>query len=106
MSLNCKISGLNGGLLTSSKMRKTVKGPNSGWKRKRFVLFLWVFLVAIGFCLFLFSGVFRKKMERATTCEDKSLVLVEQFNVSKEHLHDLASSFYDSDQVLFLQLFS
>ncbi|KAI3774851.1 hypothetical protein L1987_49413 [Smallanthus sonchifolius] len=97
MSLNCKISGSNG---TGSKMRKArepPRGSNSGWKWKRLLLFL---VVAIGFGLFLFNCVFRKK---TGTCEDKSLVLVEQFNVSKDLLHELASSFFESDQVTALK---
>lgn len=103
MSLNCKISGLNGRLSTSSKMRKSPRGSDSGWKRKGLLLFLWVILVAIGLGLFFTSGVFRKKMEITGTCEDKSLVLVEQFNVSLDHLHELASSFFESDQITTLK---
>ncbi|KAL9994343.1 putative histidine kinase response regulator and transcription factor RR-A-type family [Helianthus debilis subsp. tardiflorus] len=99
MSLNCKTSGLNGRLLTRSKMRKPLRGCYSGWKWKRLFLFVWV-LVVIGFGLSLFSGVFRKKMETSGTCEDNSLVLVEQFNnVSKDLLHEVASSFFESDQI-------
>ncbi|KAI3815111.1 hypothetical protein L1987_14767 [Smallanthus sonchifolius] len=106
MSLNCKISRLNGRFLTSSKMRKVkepLRGCNSGWKWKRLLLFVWVLLVAVGLGLFLFSGVFRKKMEISGTCEDNSLVLVEHFNVSKDLLHELASSFFESDQITALK---
>ncbi|XP_024980609.1 histidine kinase 2-like [Cynara cardunculus var. scolymus] len=106
MSLNCKISGLNGRFLTSSKMRKAkepLRVSNGGWKRKRLLLFTWVFLFVTGFGLFLFSGVLRKKMEIKETCEDKSLVLVEQLNVSKDLLHELASSFFESNQITTLK---
>ncbi|KAJ9537897.1 hypothetical protein OSB04_030630 [Centaurea solstitialis] len=103
MSLNCKNSGLNGGL-----MRKAGKEPlrvsNNGWKRKRLVLFLWVFLFVSGFGLFLFSGVLRKEIEvTRKTCEDESLVLVEQLNVSKDLLHELASSFFELNQITTLK---
>ncbi|XP_023770076.1 histidine kinase 2 [Lactuca sativa] len=108
MSLNSKISGLNGRLVTSSKMRKTKepsRGSHSGWKKKRLLLFVWVFLIVTGFGLFLFSGVLRKKTDITVTgtCEDKSLLLVEQFNVSKDLLHELASSFFESDQITTLK---
>ncbi|KAK9060407.1 hypothetical protein SSX86_021111 [Deinandra increscens subsp. villosa] len=102
MSLNCKISGLNGRLLTSSKMRKAnkpLRGFNNGWKWKRLVLFVLVLLVAVGFGLSWFSGVFRKKMEITGTSEDNSLELVKQFNVSKDLLHELASSSFEPDQI-------
>ncbi|KAI7741789.1 hypothetical protein M8C21_000633, partial [Ambrosia artemisiifolia] len=69
MSLNCKISGSNG---TSSKMMRKMKEPTA-------------------------RGT---KMDiRRSFNKDKSLVLVQQFNVSKELLHELASSFYESDQI-------
>ncbi|XP_071691848.1 histidine kinase 2-like isoform X2 [Rutidosis leptorrhynchoides] len=71
----------------------------ANWKWKRLLLFVLGLILVIGFALFLFSGVFRMKREVRTTCEDKSLVLVEQFNVTKDHLHELASSFYESDQI-------
>ncbi|KAJ0514623.1 putative histidine kinase response regulator and transcription factor RR-A-type family [Helianthus annuus] len=104
MSLNYKISGLNG---TSSKMRKVkepARGCNSVLNWKRLLLFVWVIVVSTGFCLFFLNGVFRTKIEVTGTCKDnKSLVLVEQFNVSNELLHELASSFYKSDQITALK---
>ncbi|KAI3769556.1 hypothetical protein L6452_00664 [Arctium lappa] len=105
MSLNCKISGIEGRLLTNySKMRKA-KEPlkNFGWKWKKLLLFLWVFLVATGFAWFLFGGVSTQKLEISRTCEYNSSVLIEQFNVSKDHLHELASSFFESDQITSLK---
>ncbi|MFS7980032.1 putative histidine kinase response regulator and transcription factor RR-A-type family [Helianthus anomalus] len=104
MSLNYKISGLNG---TSSKMRKVkepARGCNSVLNWKRLLLFVWVIVVSSGFCLFFLNGVFRTKIEVTGTCKDnKSLVLVQQFNVSNELLHELASSFYKSDQITALK---
>lgn len=99
MSLNCK---LNGGMLANNKpnMRKV------GWRRKRLVFFLWGLVFVIGFGLFLFNGVLRKNIEVVRRCEeDKGLVLVEHFNVSNEVLHELASSFFESDQVLLFCIF-
>ncbi|KAI3789418.1 hypothetical protein L2E82_02213 [Cichorium intybus] len=106
MSLNSKISGLNGRLMSSSKMRKSKepsRGSHSGWKRKKLLLFVWVFLVVTGFGLFLFNGVLTKKTEITGAFEDKSLLLVEQYNVSKDLLHELASSFFKSDQITTLK---
>ncbi|XP_076924720.1 histidine kinase 2-like [Bidens hawaiensis] len=107
MSLNCKISsssGLNG---TSSKMKKVKEPANSGWRWKRLVLFVWLIVVAVGVGFFFISGVFRRKMEVITltgACKDnKSLVLVQQFNVSNDLLHELAYSFYETDQITALK---
>ncbi|KAI7733129.1 hypothetical protein M8C21_021672 [Ambrosia artemisiifolia] len=81
MSLNCKLSGLNNRLLTKSKMRKPLRGSSTVWKWKRL----------------------KKEMVTAGTSEDNnSLVLVEQFNVSKDLLHELANSFFESDQISIL----
>ncbi|XP_076906018.1 histidine kinase 2-like [Bidens hawaiensis] len=98
MSLNCKISGLK-----MRKAKEPLRGSNCGWKWKRLLLFVWVLVAAIGFGLYLFSGVFVKKMEVNGICEDDSLVLVEQFNASKDLLHELASSFFESDQITTLK---
>ncbi|XP_024966421.1 histidine kinase 2 [Cynara cardunculus var. scolymus] len=106
MSLNCKLSGIKGRLLTNSKMRKAkepLKGSNGGWKWKRLLLFLWVFLVATGFSWFLFGFVSTQKLEISRTSEDNSSGLIQQFNVSKDHLHELASSFFESDQITSLK---
>ncbi|KAI7744201.1 hypothetical protein M8C21_005479 [Ambrosia artemisiifolia] len=105
MSLNCKLSGLNNRLLTKSKMRKPLRGSSTVWKWKRLFLFVWVIVVVIVivFGLSLFSGVFRKKemvtVTAGTSEDNNSLVLVEQFNVSKDLLHELANSFFESDQI-------
>nr|XP_043623715.1 histidine kinase 2-like [Erigeron canadensis]XP_043623716.1 histidine kinase 2-like [Erigeron canadensis]XP_043623717.1 histidine kinase 2-like [Erigeron canadensis] len=106
MSLNSKISESNGILLTRSKMRKAkepVIGSNYRWIWKRLYLLLWVFVIVFGFGLFLFNGVFIKKFEVVGSLDDKSLVLVERFNVSKDLLHELNSSFVESDQITSLK---
>ncbi|KAL8260683.1 hypothetical protein R6Q59_028636 [Mikania micrantha] len=103
MSLNCKISGLNG---TGSKMRKAkepTRGSNRGRRWKRLFLFVWVLVFAFGFGLFVFNAVFTKNMEISGIREEKSLVLVDHFNVSNDLLQEPASSFFESDQVTSLK---
>nr|XP_043618698.1 histidine kinase 2-like [Erigeron canadensis] len=89
MSLNCKLSKINGSrFLTNSKMKKANKEPSrrcnnkSGWKWKKLLLFLWAFLVAIGFVWFLKNDVSNQKLD---------------------HLHQLAASFFESNQITSLK---
>lgn len=103
MNLSHKISRIKGRLLTNSKMREC----NGGWKWKKLLLFVWIFVFATGFVWFLFGGVSsEKRLKISGKCEDNnSSVLIQQFNVSKDHLYELASSFFESNQVLLSNLF-
>ena len=107
MSLNCKHSGSNNGiLLTSSKLKKAkepLHGSNRVWKWRRLFLFLWLLGSMIGiFWIFsgLNDGALRRKDVTLDLCQNRDRILLEHFNVTKDQLQDLASSFYDSDQVL------
>ncbi|CAH1450169.1 unnamed protein product [Lactuca virosa] len=101
MYLNRKFSGIKGRLLTNSKMREC----NGGWKWKKLLLFVWIFVFATGFVWFLFGGVSsEKRLKISGKCEDNnSSVLIQQFNVSKDHLYELASSFFESNQITSLK---
>ncbi|KAK3013230.1 hypothetical protein RJ639_009048, partial [Escallonia herrerae] len=109
MSLKCKLSGLSGRLSTDYKM-KFVKGPISGslygkkWRRLHFSM--WLTVVFIGFIWFLTvlsTGGPKRKMDTSDICEDKDRILLKHLNVSKEELHALASSFFESDQITSLK---
>ncbi|PSS14325.1 Histidine kinase [Actinidia chinensis var. chinensis] len=110
MSLNCKHSGSNNGiLLTSSKLKKAkepLHGSNRVWKWRRLFLFLWLLGSMIVF-FWIFSGLndgaLRRKDVTLDLCQDRDRILLEHFNVTKDQLQDLASSFYDSDQITSLK---
>ncbi|KAK3010498.1 hypothetical protein RJ639_011767, partial [Escallonia herrerae] len=46
------------------------------------------------------TGGPKRKMDTSDICEDKDRILLKHLNVSKEELHALASSFFESDQLL------
>lgn len=107
MSLNCKISGLNGRLPAKFKLKKTkesLNGPNCVRKRRREILFLWFFgIIIIGsILLFLSLNYGTLGWERRTpgSCEVKAPILQHHFNASKDQLVALASLVSKSDQVL------
>ncbi|XP_030484666.2 histidine kinase 2 [Cannabis sativa] len=110
MSLNCKLSGLNGRLpanLRVKKAKETLLGPNCLRKWTRKLLFFWLFgFVAIGSIWFLLSLDYKtleEKVKILTTCQDNTSISHKCFNVSKNQLHNLASLFSKSDQIASLE---
>ncbi|XP_062107222.1 histidine kinase 2 [Humulus lupulus] len=110
MSLNCKLSGLNGRLPANFRVKKakeTLLGPNCLKKWTRKLLFFWLFgFVAIGAIWILLSLDYRtleEKVKILTTCQDNTSISHKCFNVSKNQLHNLASLFSKSDQIASLE---
>ncbi|XVF81484.1 hypothetical protein PTKIN_Ptkin15bG0159000 [Pterospermum kingtungense] len=111
MSLNGKFSGSNCKLSANFRLKKakeTMHGPNSFRKWKRILLFLWLLgffsTGIIWFYLRFNTSVASERYEKIPdSCEEKARILLQHFNVSKNQLHALASFFYDSDQVTFLE---
>ncbi|XP_052177907.1 histidine kinase 2 isoform X2 [Diospyros lotus] len=105
MSLNSKLSVCNGKLSTNSKLKKgkdPLHGSSCIWRWRRQLLFLSFLGFVIGL-VFYFSGLAdgasRTKEQTLAKCEDKARILQEQFNVSNDQLHVLASLFSESDQI-------
>lgn len=105
MSLNCKLLGMNGSFSSSfrlKKARESLPGPNYGWRWQRKLLFLWLIFFGIGFFCLVISlngGVYSWNQEASEPNEDNSYFLLERFNVSKEQIKDLATLFFEKDQV-------
>lgn len=108
MSQSCELSGLTGRLLACSKL-KTAKepshGPNSVRQCRRKFLFLLLILVAAG-SIWFFSrfhgGTSKVKNKTPDSCKGNAQILLQEFNISRNHLHALASLFSKSDKVLCL----
>lgn len=111
MSLNCKLSGLNGRLPNCSKLKKAkepLHGPNSVRKWRRELLFFFCLLVSvvlgsIGFLLSFNHGTLWGKEKAPKSCEEKAQILLQHFNLSKNQLHALTSLLSESDQMTSLQ---
>ncbi|KAE8699595.1 hypothetical protein F3Y22_tig00110577pilonHSYRG00314 [Hibiscus syriacus] len=112
MSMNGKLSGSNGRLSANSRLKKAKEtnhghGSNSSGKWKRNFLFLWLLaFVCTGIIWFFFSfnGVALEINGRTLdSCEEKARILLQQFNVSRNQFHALASFFYESDQIASLE---
>ncbi|XVF21118.1 hypothetical protein REPUB_Repub12eG0062900 [Reevesia pubescens] len=110
MSMNGKLSGSNCRLSANFKLKKakeTMHGPNSFRKWKRNLLFLWLLgFVSTGIIWFFlsFNSVASERNEKSPeSCEEKARILLQHFNVSKDQFHSLASFFYESDQIAFLE---
>ncbi|KAK8669354.1 hypothetical protein V6N13_106787 [Hibiscus sabdariffa] len=112
MSMNGKLSGSNGRLSANFRLKKTKEtmhghGPNSFRKWKRNFLFLWLLcFVSTGIIWFFlsFNSIASDRNQRTLdSCEEKARILLQQFNVSRNQFHALASFFYESDQIAFLE---
>ncbi|KAF2292395.1 hypothetical protein GH714_021780 [Hevea brasiliensis] len=110
MSMNSKLSGSNGTLSASFKLKKQndpLHGPNSVRKWRRKILCLWLLCVltiaSIWFLLSFENGELRRKDKSLDSCEDKAQVLLQHFNVSESQLHALVSLFSESDQITSLE---
>ncbi|XVF71767.1 hypothetical protein PTKIN_Ptkin12aG0065500 [Pterospermum kingtungense] len=110
MSMNGKLSGSNCRLSVNFRLKKakdTMHGPNSFRKWKRNLLFLWLLgFVSTGIIWFFlsFSSVALERNEKIPdSCEEKARILLQHSNVSKNRFHALASFFYESDQITFLE---
>lgn len=108
MSLNCKLSGVNGRVPANFKVKKakeSLLGPNCVRKWTRKLLFFWLFgFVAIGSNWFFMSfnyWTLEGKVNIPGSCQENTPILQKYFNVSKNQLHALASLFSKSDQVLY-----
>ncbi|KAL7216421.1 hypothetical protein ACSBR1_028373 [Camellia fascicularis] len=108
MSLNCTLSGSNGKLSTNFKVKKAkepLHGSNCVWKWNGLFLFVCLLGVIIG-SIWFFSGLndgALRRREDSLVCQSKTRVLLEQFNISKDQLHALASLFSESDQIMSLK---
>ena len=109
MSLNCKLSGLNGRLSANFKVKKAKESllePNCLRKWTRKLLFFLLFgFVAIGSIWFFFLSFNNRTLEEKVnilgSCQENTPISRKHFNVSKSQLHALASLFSKSDQVLY-----
>lgn len=106
MSFSCKFSGLNSKSSANFKVKKAQEplgGSNYfGWKWT-VLFFMWILVVVIGFIWVLYGskhGPLRGEVD--TELSLGKAPILQHFNVSKEQLHVLVSSFFESDQVLHL----
>ncbi|XP_054818633.1 histidine kinase 2-like isoform X2 [Prosopis cineraria] len=112
MSVNRKLSGLNGRMPPSSKSGKSNEAlheSNSSLRKckKKKPFFVWVFLgvVAVGIVWFFFvsshsdSWMLRKD-KRLGDCEERARILLQRHNISKKQLRAFVSLFSASDQML------
>ncbi|XP_019162776.1 PREDICTED: histidine kinase 2-like isoform X1 [Ipomoea nil] len=91
MSWNCKNLGMKGSLSSNFRLRKLLSG---GWRWRRKYLILCLIFVAIGLIVLLISlnnGLMRRKVEAPDLDEDSTNLLLEHFNVSKEHIQVLSA---------------
>ncbi|KAG7984914.1 hypothetical protein I3843_04G184700 [Carya illinoinensis] len=108
MSMSCELSGLTGRLPACFKLKTATEpshGPNSARQWRRKFLFLLLILVALGSICFLsrFHGrTSRVKNKTPNSCKGKAQILLQEFNISGNHLHALASLFSTSDQLISL----
>lgn len=107
MSLNCKISGLNGRLPAKFKLKKTkesLHGPNCVRKWRRKILFLWFLsIITVGSILLFLNlnyGTLGREERTPGSCEVKAPILQHHFNASEDQLVALATLVSKSDQVL------
>ncbi|KAE8695289.1 Histidine kinase 2 [Hibiscus syriacus] len=112
MSMNDKLSGSNGRLSSNSRLKKAKEtvhghGPNSFRKWKRNFLFFWILgFISYGIVSFFLSSnsmALERNQRSLDSCEEKARILLQQFNVSRNQFHALASFFYESDQISFLE---
>ncbi|KAG4139115.1 hypothetical protein ERO13_D07G172100v2 [Gossypium hirsutum] len=110
MSMNGKFPASTCRLPANSRLKKAkeiMHRSNSFKKWNRYLIFLWLLgFFSVGFIWFLtsFNGVPSEGTEKIPpSCEDNARILLQHFNVSKNQLHALASFFYESDQVAFLE---
>ncbi|XP_015869325.1 histidine kinase 2 [Ziziphus jujuba] len=110
MSLNFKISGLNGRLPAKFKLKKTKEsphGPNCVRKWRRKLLFLWFFgIISIGSILLFLSfnhWTLGRKERTLASREGRARMLQHHFNISKDQLVALASLVSKSDQIASLE---
>ncbi|OMO62536.1 hypothetical protein COLO4_33016 [Corchorus olitorius] len=110
MSMNGKLSGSSVRLSSNFRLKKakeTMHGHNSFRKWKRILVFLWLlgFLSTgiIWFFLSFSSSASERNETSSDSCEKKTRILLQHFNVSKNQLHAFASFFYDSDQITSLK---
>ncbi|MBA0640280.1 hypothetical protein Goklo_023234 [Gossypium klotzschianum] len=110
MSMNGKFPASTCRLPANSRLKKAkeiMHRSNSFKKWNRYLIFLWLLgFFSVGFIWFLtsFNGVPSEGTAKIPpSCEDNARILLQHFNVSKNQLHALASFFYESDQVAFLE---
>ena len=113
MSVNRKLSGLNGRLpptLKSWKTNEALCGSNSVRKFRRKSFFVWIFgLVAMG-SMFYFLSFNRESLMKSGKkswdgCEERTRIFLQHYNFSKKRLHALDSLLSGSDQVLCFSVF-
>lgn len=108
MSLNCEFCSSRGKLPATSKLKKAKEPSNETkfvrkWRRRLLCLLLLCLIIFFGstwFTICFKNGASFVKMKAFALCEDKTRILLEHSNVSKNQLHALASFFSESDQVL------
>ncbi|KAI4305667.1 hypothetical protein L6164_029019 [Bauhinia variegata] len=107
MSVNGKLSGLNGRLplsLKSWKANEPLHGSKSLRKCRRKSLFWWAFgfIAIISVCFFFsFNNESLARKEKVwDACEERGRSLLQRQNVSRKRFHALASLLYGSDQCI------
>ncbi|XP_012485951.1 histidine kinase 2 [Gossypium raimondii] len=107
MSMNGKFPASTCRLPANSRLKKAkeiMHRSNSFKKWNRYLIFLWLLgFLSVGFIWFLTSVPSEGTEKIPPSCEDNARILLQHFNVSKNQLHALASFFYESDQVAFLE---
>ncbi|CAJ1971585.1 unnamed protein product [Sphenostylis stenocarpa] len=105
MSVNRKPPASNGRLpsnMKSWKVNEPLHASNSPRTCKWKPLLLWFFgFVAMGTVWFIlsFNSNYLVNKENEAICEEKARILLRRYNVSREQIHALVSSFPGSDQV-------
>lgn len=110
MALQCKTYCSSGALRAISMAKELLQGSNGCWRWKRILLLLWV-LSGVFLSIYVFDdleeGYLSTRKEKIAD-EDRlnSCILQEQFKVSNDQVHTLATQFSKSDQVLLFMLVS
>ena len=106
MSQNSKLSCSNVILpagLKAKRAREHFHGQR--WSNLLYLLpFGVILIVGLWYILSLCDGNSAREVEIPDTCKEKAWNLLKHYNVSESQFHALASFFFHSDQVLFLEL--
>lgn len=110
MALQFKTSCSSGALRAISMAKELLQGSSGCWRWTRILLLLWV-LSGVFLSIYVFDDLkeaYLSTRKEKIADEDKlnSCILQEQFKVSNDQVHTLATQFSKSDQVLLFMLVS
>ncbi|RWR96002.1 Signal transduction response regulator [Cinnamomum micranthum f. kanehirae] len=106
MAVRCKVSGFSGALRANSRAKESLQGSNGGWRWRRMLLAFWV-LSGLFLSIWVSRdlkgvGLSTRKEKFADERKLNACMLQEQFNVSNDQIHTLATLLLKPDQRAFL----